>query len=455
MRHERALIATAFLLGALLRLPGLAETPLGADEATHAWRAARAASEGEVVAEGVTSAFLASAQAALFALVEPNVFLARLPAALCGLALLLVPVLPRDALGAARTVGLAMLLAVDPTFVRLARDGAGAGAAVLAAAVAAAGLVRWARAGRADAPSGRRWAVLTCAALGVMVTMGPESWSLVPLVGLVALWLRPWRDCAPPLRRAAAAFFGSAMLAATAGLWAIPWAGAVSASLTAWLERLARTGEGASLLDVVRVAPLTILLAIAGIAYAARIAPRRAALFLIALAWGSLLAWKTPGHAAALAVVLVAAAAEGVAFFVHEDARWRRHGWLAAAGTLALAVQLASAARPMMPVATVAARPDLETLAADLERIAVLEGRHPHELPVLVLGLRDDPRLRWALRRERSLRYEPWRPRGEGGARPVLLSPTTERPAAAPAGYVGTTYASGTVTIDLWVPIER
>jgi hypothetical protein len=455
MRHERAWITAAFLLGALLRLPGLAETALGADEAAHAWRAARAASEGQIVAEGVTSAFLASAQAGLFALVEPNVFLARLPSALCGLALLLVPLLLKDALGATRTMGLALLVAVDPTLVRLARDGAGAGAAVLAAAVAAAGLAQWARTGRADASVGRRWAVVTGAALGVMVTMGPESWSLVPLLGLVALGLRPWRDCAPPLGRAAAAFFASALLASTAGLWAIPWAGAVSVSLTAWLERFARPGDGASLLAIVQVVPLSVLLAIAGIAHAARTAPRRAVLFLIALSWGALLAWKTPGHAAALAVVLVAAAADGLAVFVPEHARWRRRGWLAAAGTLALTVQLASAARPMMPVATVAARPDLEMLAADLERIAVLEKRHVHELPVVVVGLQDDSRLRWALRRERFLRYEPWRPRGEGGVRPVLLSPTSERPAVAPAGYAGTTYASDTVTIDLWVPIER
>ena len=52
MRHERTLLATAFLLGALLRLPGIDATPLRPDEASQAWRAAQAASQGQVAADG-------------------------------------------------------------------------------------------------------------------------------------------------------------------------------------------------------------------------------------------------------------------------------------------------------------------------------------------------------------------------------------------------------------------
>lgn len=449
MRHERTLLAMVLLLGASLRMSGLAHRPLDADEAAHAWRAARAAGAGEVVADGVTNAFLTSAQAVSFALAGPTTLLARLPAALCGLALLLVPLVAKDALGSARAVGLVILLALDPTLVRVARDGSGASAALLAAGLAVAGLLRWSASGREDARRGRGWAVATGASVGLLLTTGPDAWGLAPLVGLVALALRPWTTCPPRWRDCAAAFAVSSLLGATAGLWAMPWAAAVSASLTAWLERWTRPSAGVGLRELPGSAPLTIVLALAAFARAARAAPRRAAALLLALAWGTLFALRSPGPPVVLAIVLAWAAAEGVSILFRQGTRLRV---LLAAAALALAVQLAFAARPMMPDLSVPARPDLERLAADLERIAVLKRREAHELPVLVLGERIDPSLRWALRHARDVRYEPTRPTGASGARSVLVLPSADPGSAVPTGYVGTTYASAAGDVSLWVP---
>ncbi|HET9316380.1 MAG TPA: hypothetical protein VFQ51_12375 [Vicinamibacteria bacterium] len=449
MRHERMLLATAFLLGALLRLPGIDATPLRPDEASQAWRAGQAASQGQIVTDGVASAFLASAQAALFLLVEPNTLLARLPAALCGLALLAAPIVVRDVLGPARTLALVLLLAIDPTLVRTARDGSGPAAAVLAAALAAVSILRWSQAARVDAARAQRCAVATAAAAGILATTGPHAWTLALPLALVATTLRPWRLSAPRWRTCAAAFFGSLLLAATAGLWALPWAAAVSSSLTMWLGWAASPSQATVPLAVVRSAPLTALLAMLGVAHASR---GRLAL-MGALAWGLLAAFRSDDGAAVLAVVLAwsASAAMGRAL---EDDRARRAWRVAlAAAPLALVVQLGAAARPLGPGSSVSARPDLDTLAADLERLAVHEGREATEMPAFVLGEREDPGVLWALRRARAVRYAPHRPTGSDGTRPALVL-TGAMPSTPPAGYVGTTYGAPSGIVSLWVPID-
>jgi hypothetical protein len=443
MTRARSLMAGAVLLGAILRLPALGAAPFEAGEATHAWRAARAAA-GDVVADGVTNPCLAPAQAALFALAGPGDVLSRLPAALCGLALLLVPLLLGEALGPVRATALAFLLAVDPTLVRAARDGSGSSAAVLAAALAVVGLVRWSLDGRRDAAAGRRAAVLASAAAGLLVTAGSEAWSLAPLLALVAIALRPWRACPARGTQIALAFFGTAAVAATAGLWAHAWASGVSASLTAWLTA---PREAGALLGVLRARPLAILLSVVAIV---RVTPGRAVAFAIALSWGVAMALRS--HESALALVLAVAAAQGVA--VLEGRGVRKAAWLAAltaSGVAALAFQGAAAARPALNARVVASSRDLRTLAADVERLAIAKGREAHELPVLVLGEPPADALAWALRDGRNVRFQPLRPRISGGPGPVMISRSVE---PAPPGYFGATYASPQGPVNLWVPIE-
>ena len=79
-------LAAALSLGAVLRLGHLALAPLGPTELEHAWAATQAATRGVVSADGVTNPAATSVQAIAFAFVEPSAFLARVPAALAGLA---------------------------------------------------------------------------------------------------------------------------------------------------------------------------------------------------------------------------------------------------------------------------------------------------------------------------------------------------------------------------------
>lgn len=448
VRHEAAVLAIAVLVGALLRLSGLSAHGLGADESVQAWRAAVAANEGAVVAQGVTSAFLVSLQAVLFSLAGATTFLARLPAALCGIALLLAPLTVKDALGPLRTAALVALLALDPTLIQVARDASGASASLLAAALAVAGLVRWAHEGRSDAARARAGAVLASASLGLLLTTGADAWTLLPLIGLAAAALRPWRHGAARARDCAWAFGATFVLAATAGLWAPAWASGTSASLTVWLERWTHPAGLEGPLRSLAGAPLTLLLALAAVGYGAKAAPRRAGVLVAGIAWTAAVALCSPGPPAALALLLVVAASEGVRLLAE---RGQRLALVVAA--LAGLVQTTLAARPLMQDATVPTRPGLEVLASDLEGIAVLRRRDVTELPVLVLGERDDPAVRWALRRGRKVRDAPYRPAEVDGAGPALVAPSNTS-AATPPGYVGATYETSRGTVDLWVPLD-
>jgi hypothetical protein len=176
---------------------------------------------------------------------------------------------------------------------------------------------------------------------------------------------------------------------------------------------------------------------------------------VLALAWGLVLAARSPSHPAVLALVLAWCASGAVDLAIEGGLR----GWSAraalAAGALALAVQLGSAARPVMPAASVPARPGLEALASDLERIAVLKGREATEMPTVVLGEGEDRALRWALRRARSLRQSLVRPpQAEDVKRPALVLLGGGAAATPPVGYVGTTYGSAAGPVHLWVPID-
>jgi hypothetical protein len=454
VRHERWLWAAVLLLGAALRLAGWSRPELDAQEAAAAWPAAQAARGQGAAADDVTNATLTAAQATLFAFAGPDVVLARLPAALCGVALVLVPLLLRDALGPLGALALALLVAVSPGLVQSSRQAAGASAALLAAALAAAGILRWARSARVDASAGRRWAVVTSAAAGMLLASGVEAWSLVPLVGLVAFALRPWAECPPPWRRCAAALGLAALLTATAGLWVLRWASAVSASLTVWLGRFGAPADASPLLDLARSQPLALLLLLVGLAVTTRDAPARGLAIAAALAWAVILATRGGDAPAVLSAVLAVAAAAGATWLLLPGPRGReRRLGLAVAG-VAFVAQAALAARVASPPATVPSVPGLETLAADLERIAIARGREAHELPVRVVGERPDPEVAWALRASRRFGFAERRPLPVEGLAPVLVTRAVEPTTAPPAGYIGATYGSSRGKVNLWVPLE-
>ena len=451
VRDERGLYAIAFLLAAALRFSSPA-APLSPDETAHAWRAAQAAATGTVDAAGVTNPALASAQALLFVLVEPGVALARLPAALCGALLVLVPLLVRDALGAPRAVALAFLLACCPALVLASRQAAGPGAALLFAALSAAALVRWHQAARRDAADARRFATAGCAAAGVLVACGPEAWSMLPLVGLLALALRPWRACPAPAH-GVWAFAGAAFLSATAAAWAIRWAAGISASLTVWLAGLARPADASPIAALCLDQPFTLLLALASLIPALHARPPRALPYAAALAWGLLLASRGAGSTLAVTAVLLPCAASGAVWLCRGSAPARGRVLLGGLAAAAAVVQLGLAARPALQRAPVPQAPGLQTLGDDLERVAVTKGRDAGELAVLVAGEPPDAELGWALRRQRAVRYvSAWDREAE--APPVLIVRDGDRSAGPPAGYVGTRYASSRGMVELWVHRE-
>jgi hypothetical protein len=439
-------MALALVLAAVLRLSRLDDAALQPGESALAWPAARAVLQGQVAADGIASPFGASAQALAFAMTGPSEWMARLPSVLCGLALVLVPLLLRETLGGLRTATLAVLAATSPSLVVASRDAAGPAPALLAAALAAAGLVRWRDDGRADARRARAWALVASAACGALTTTGPEAWGLVPLVALVARACRPWRIASPGWGACAAAMGLGVLLPASAGLWALPWTAGVSASLTAWLEGLSSPAPAAIGLGFLRSHPFTVVLAVAGLAWAR---PKR--FLLVALAWSILLATRGTGSTVALAATLSLVAAHGLAGLLAARPRPRRAG-LAAAAAASL-VQVATAARPALPHGAAATPPGLELLVKDLEAAAVERGREASELPVVVLEDPPDPGLAWALRRFRMVRYAAVRPAVVDGVSPALVSWPTDPPAPPPARYVGATYASPRGPVQLWVPL--
>jgi hypothetical protein len=393
-RADRTLLAGVLALAALLRLPALGAEPLGAGEAAHAFRALRLASAGDASVEGLTSPFAAGAQALVFAFLGAGDARARVPAAACGLALVLVPALAWPLLGRRRTLAVCVLLACDPLQVRASRLATGEAATALGGALVAVCLLRWREAARRSAAEGRRMALATAAAAGFLVATGPAAWALLPPLALAACLLRPWSLADVPWGRLLGLAAAVALVCASAGLLAVPWASAVSASLTAALA-----GDGVP--PALAAPSLGVLIAVTSLCGGAR--PR---------------------------MLAVAAA---IAFAA-----------LVAAPVVAVPV-------PGRPAPSLRDR-DLRALASDAREIAIERGHAAGEMPVLLVADRLDPEIAWALRDLRRLEWAAVRPTGGmPGSLPLLVAPAGT--AGAPEGHLRRTYGAGPLAVTLWIPV--
>ncbi|HEX9189773.1 MAG TPA: hypothetical protein VGB87_22045, partial [Vicinamibacteria bacterium] len=190
MSARGALVALAVLLAGLLRLPGLGDSPLSSAEAAGAWLAwtsAHGLDPAAPVASGAagSSALLASLQWLLFVFGAEGEWAVRLPAAVFGMALLLVPWILRAPIGGGAATALALLLATDPVLAAASRRAEGGALSLWLAALGAA--CAW-RSARDPSPLlAGRWRLGAGVAAGLLLVSGFHAWGLLPL--LLAAWL--------------------------------------------------------------------------------------------------------------------------------------------------------------------------------------------------------------------------------------------------------------------------
>ncbi|MET0552969.1 MAG: hypothetical protein ABW221_08025 [Vicinamibacteria bacterium] len=434
-RDDRWLVGGALVLAAALRLFALGAAPLDAGEAAHAWRALRLATAGDASAAGLTSACAAAAQALVFSFLGAGDALARLPSAAFGIALVLVPALVWPALGRARGLGLCLLLACEPGLVAWSRRATGEAAAALGAALVAVCLLRWTAAATRRAEDARAAAIAASAAAGFLLTTGPAAWSLLPPLGFAAWRLRPWEAAEVRPGRLLAAAAVAALGCSTAAFFAIPWASAVSASLTAALA------GGGALASFAALPSAAVLLAAVGLAGS----PRRLA-HAGTIAWGAAVTAASPHGLVALTLACTACAADGVGALA--AARGRARVRLALVALLAAAVLAGRMSTPAPPPEDRA----LRALAADVRETAVERGHAANEMPVVVVQDPPDAEVAWALRDVRSLDWASAPPAPRPVA-PLLVAPADAT--GTPGAYERRVYGPGPRAVSLWVPRAR
>lgn len=172
LTRERAAWGAIAIFAAVTRF-GVSGTPLSNGEAESALRAL-ALLRGEAVT--LLNPLFETTQAALFALFGASDLAARLPAALAGVALCLLPLLLKPALGSAQALLMAALLALSPTLWFVAQNGSGASVAWTLAVLALsfAQRAQWTAAG---------------ASTGVLMSCGYDA-VLPALIALFTLILR-------------------------------------------------------------------------------------------------------------------------------------------------------------------------------------------------------------------------------------------------------------------------
>lgn len=234
-RHEWPFVVCA-LAAVLVRLDGLGRDPLSAAEAAAAWLAWNSAADGAAavppLAARPASAALFGLQSAWFWLAGGSDVTARLPVALAGAAVVLLPWRFSEVLGRRESMVLAALLAVDPVSVAWSRLADGAALAQASAwAVLFCGAAAVAPAVSARLRSQAAFALGP--ALGLLAASGPLAWDL--LMPLLLLHLVVTRGLVA-WRRSLAAAGLAAVAVASCGFTA--WAGPplVSASVTEWLQ---------------------------------------------------------------------------------------------------------------------------------------------------------------------------------------------------------------------------
>ncbi len=121
---EQSLYAGVFLIALAIRFIRLGQLPLGDSEAKLALQALELVRHQPILYQGAQSLYLVGTTA-LFFLLGPSTFLARLIPALAGTLLCLVPLLFHEKIGQKAALVLAFLLAIDPGLVAVSRSADG------------------------------------------------------------------------------------------------------------------------------------------------------------------------------------------------------------------------------------------------------------------------------------------------------------------------------------------
>ncbi len=267
---EHSLWAILLLLAAILRLMGLNAAPLSSDEAVQALAAYQITHGGGSPPQArMISPLLLHANVLLFALFRGGDGLARLVPALCGIGLVLTPLLLRQYLGPWGALGSGLMLALSPTLLALSRTLDGAIPAALGVMLLVGAVARYLDSWR---PA---WIPLGGVGLALALTAGPAAWGLLlglALALIAGLWL--WREQVPwvwpvvrPALGRALAAFALGLFAFGAGLGLRPVGlAAMGEQFIHWLT----SGAGHKINFVLQVLsePLILLTGIAGAALA-------------------------------------------------------------------------------------------------------------------------------------------------------------------------------------------
>lgn len=339
---ERLLWVILLLLAATLRLVGLGAAPLSSGEAAQALAAYQTAHEGGIPPEArTTSPLLFHTNVLLFALFHGGDGLARLVPALCGVGLVLTPLLLRRYLGRWGALGSGLMLALSPSLLALSRTLDGTVPAALGVMLLVGAVARYLDSWRSA------WIPLGGVGLALALTAGPAVWGLLlglALALVAGLWL--WREQVPwiwPMIRPA---LGRALAALTLGLFVFgAGLGLHPAGLAATGEQFLRwlapdAGHKINFMLQVLSEPLILLTGIAGAALALS---RRYGMGLMWLFWtvvGTIGAALTPTPASpALWLVPLAGlgglAVEELARALQKSIR-RTYGWVYGALSLVL-----------------------------------------------------------------------------------------------------------------------
>lgn len=247
---ERGVYGLLALLAAVMRLLWLGGQPLTPLEAGHAWSAWLAANGGQTtLAPAPDSPLLYTLSTLLFWVSVPSDAIARLLPALCGIGLVLLLWYWRAWLGRTAALLAALLVTFDPWLTAYSRLADSAMLSIFLGLWTLTGLMQVAEQ-KSDKAAAPPWRTTTALAFGLLLVSGPQAWSLLVVLALF-YWL-----CASP---ATQAWFrqsgwwvlvaGAAIVGATGWLARPEGLGAISTSLTVWLQQI--TGS-----DVAPVYPL-------------------------------------------------------------------------------------------------------------------------------------------------------------------------------------------------------
>ena len=247
---EAGLYGLVALVAAALRLYALGTRPLQPEEASQAL-AAWSLLHGKAPGAGY-SPLLFLANLLLFFLAGASDFVARLPSALLGIALVLTPFLFRRRLGRWGALSASATLALSPTALFFSRHLSGDTAVAVCALTLTAALLAW-----ADSKD-ERGLYVGAVALALMLTAGPGAYTALVAFASFALvsrlrWREPlarewdaWRESVKEggKARSLGVLMGSVFLLSSTALLLNPSGlGAAADLFSAWMERL-RQGPG-------------------------------------------------------------------------------------------------------------------------------------------------------------------------------------------------------------------